>query len=856
MKKFFTLIVLCVFSIGTIHAKITWSLSDDGTLTISGTNMPDYEYHGAPWYSKLEKIKKVVINDGVTNIGARAFYNCSGLTSITIPNSVTSIGGAAFCDCSSLTSVTIPNSVTSIGAKAFERCTGLTSITIPNSVTSIEEYTFKNCSSITSITIPNSVTSIGEDAFYNCSSLTSVNITDLVSWCKINFNNYASNPFYYAKHLYLNGNEVKKLVIPNGITNIKYLAFSGCSSLTSITIPNSVTSIGSDAFSGCSGLTSINIPNSVTSIGYRAFRGCSGLTSITIPNSVNEIRDYAFYECSGLTSITIPNSVTSIEEGVFARCSRLTSVTIPNSVTSIGKEAFSSCRGLTSVTIPNSVTSIRGRAFQYCSGLTSITIPNSVTNIEDYAFNDCSGLTSISIGVVFQGIKERFKGCSRITSITLLDGVKCIVDNAFKDWSIFTSIAIPKSVTSIGYNAFYGCSGLSSITIPNSVTNIGENAFEGTKWYNSQPDGLVYAGLLLYKYKGTMPANADINIKKGTKGIVTKAFYNCSGLSSITIPNSVTSIENDAFYGCNGLTSVNITDLVSWCKINFNNYESNPLYYAKHLYLNGNEVENLVIPNEITRINNLAFYGCSGLTSVTIPNSVTSIGERSFYDCYNLQSIIIANSTPPSCSGKTTFCCSTENVRNIYDVYNYATLHVPMGSMDVYSSASEWRYFKKIKEDMEINGKVYYAKLSVKQGTTGYTELPVKADETYTIYIGTLGNSKINAVTFNGEDVTDQVKDGYYTTPAIKAKSVLSISYEDINTTNVKEISNPDLKVTGNEGEISITGVEQPTNVEVYTTDGKLVETRGSVYGDTNIQVKEDNLYLVKVGKRAIKIAM
>ena len=179
-----------------------------------------------------------------------------------------------------------------------------------------------------------------------------------------------------------------------------------------------------------------------------------------------------------------------------------------------------------------------------------------------------------------------------------------------------------------------------------------------------------------------------------------------------------------------------------------------------------------------------------------------------------------------------------------------------MGSKEAYSSAHEWRYFNKIKEDMELDGKVYYAKLAVKQGTTGYTEQPVKADETYTIYIGALNNCKINAVTFNGEDVTDQVKDGYYTTPEIKAKSILSISYEDIITTNVKEISNPELKVTGNNGEINISGIVSPTDVEVYTTDGKLVESKGSVYGDTSIQVKENELYIVKVGKRAIKIAM
>ena len=405
----------------------------------------------------------------------------------------------------------------------------------------------------------------------------------------------------------------------------------------------------------------------------------------------------------------------------------------------------------------------------------------------------------------------------KIKKVVIENGVTNIGSYAFSGCSSLISVTIPNSVTSIGILAFYECSGLTSIIIPNSVTSIGVSAFRGTKWYNNQPDGFVYVGSILYNYKGTMPAN--IVIKDGTKNIPASFFRNCSGLTSITIPNSVTSIGDDAFLGCSGLTSI-------------------------------------TIPNSVTSIGNHAFESCYKLKKITIGNSIESIGDYAFYSCYNIQSITIAAPEPPSCANTRTFKCEKGNLHDAYDVYNYATLHVPMGSKEAYSSAYEWRYFPKIKEDMEIDGKVYYAKLSVKQGTTGYTEQPVKADETYTIYIGALGDSKINAVTFNGEDVTDQVKDGYYTTPEIKAKSVLSISYEDINTTNVKEISNPDLKVTGNEDEIKITGIEQPTNVEVYTMDGKLVETRGSAYGDTNIQVKEDNLYVVKVGKRAIKIAM
>ena len=308
----------------------------------------------------------------VTSIGGEAFYDCSGLTSVTIPNSVTSIGWSAFCGCSGLTSVTIPNSVTSIGRWAFEYCNGLISVTIGNSVTSI-----------------------GGEAFYGCSRLTSVHISDIAAWCNIDFGNAYSNPLYYAHHLYLNGEEVKDLIIPNSVTSIGSSAFSGCSGLTSVTIPNSVESIGVCAFYRCSGLTSVTIPNSVTSIGSSAFSGCSGLTSVTIPNSVTSIGGAAFEDCSGLTSVTIPNSVTSIGDYTFYGCSGLTSVTIPNSVTSIGWYAFYECSGLTSVTIPNSVESIGNYAFRGCSGLTSVTIGNSVKSIGEEAFANCSDILDV-----------------------------------------------------------------------------------------------------------------------------------------------------------------------------------------------------------------------------------------------------------------------------------------------------------------------------------------------------------------------------------------------------------------------------------------------------------------------------
>jgi len=265
-------------------------------------------YKNSAYYSGVIVIPENVVHEGntysVTSIGDKAFYNCSGLTSVTIPNSVTSIGYFAFCECKKLTSVTIPNSVTSIGNYAFDSCSGLTSVTIGSGVTNIGISAFRYCSGLTSVTIPNSVTSIGDYAFFECEKLTSV-------------------------------------TIPNSVTSIGNYAFWYCSGLTSVTIPNSVTSIGDFAFYECKKLTSVTIPNSVTYIGGSAFENCSRLTSVTIPNSVTSIGSYAFYNCSGLTSITIPNSVTSIGDNAFDGVDIPTVISlIENPFTITGKTSF------------------------------------------------------------------------------------------------------------------------------------------------------------------------------------------------------------------------------------------------------------------------------------------------------------------------------------------------------------------------------------------------------------------------------------------------------------------------------------------------------------------------------------
>ena len=493
--------------------------------------------------------------------------------------------------------------------------------------------------SVTYNSVTYSVTSIGDYAFSGCSGLTSV-------------------------------------TIPNSVTSIGYWAFYDCRSLTSVTIPNSFTSIGKSAFYGCSGLTSVTIPNSVTSIGNYAFSFCTGLTSVTIPNSVTSIGDHAFYNCSGLTSplynahvfaymptsysgaYTIPDGIESIAGSAFINCNRLTSVTIPNSVTSIGSSAFNGCSGLTSVTIPNSVTSIGDYTFSGCSGLTSVTIPNSVTSIGSGAFQNCSGLTSVTIP-------------NSVTSIGVY---------AFKNCSNLTSVTIPNSVTNIGYGAFMECSGLTSVIWnAKNCFDFGSSSYAPFNNINSQitsftfgeevehipaylcfqmfnltsvtiPNSVTSIGSSAFRNCSSL---TSVTIPNSVTSIGSSAFRNCSSLTSVTIPNSVTSIGEWAFYGCSGLTSVTIPNSVT--SIGESVFEdcsgltsvtipNSVTSIGNYAFYNCTGLTSVTIPNSVTSIGNSAFSSCSGLTSVTIPSSVTSIGESAFWDCSGLTSVTIGNS--------------------------------------------------------------------------------------------------------------------------------------------------------------------------------------------------------------------
>ena len=673
-------------------------------------------------------IKSFKIQKNVINIGNYAFYGCSGLKEIAIPSNITTIGNSAFLNCTGLTKVITDNlsswcSIRFADASANplyyakhlynDEGTEITKVTIPDNITAIGNYQFYNGIKITSADIPNSIKSIGTSAFYGCNAIKTIYIdsNDLLS-TKYSTTSNLSSVF---------GKQITHCIIGENVRNISNYAFWGCTMLDSVTIKNSeiiaaaytssqnfstifgnqvkkyilgdnVTSIGVYAFYNCSKLESINISNTTTEIGKNAFSGCKSISSLCLPENLTYIGEYAFSSCTGLKSVCFSNAKINFGSYAFSGCDNITKVKItdlsswcgmnfanydanplyyakhiynnddseivevvfPENTLAINDYLFYNAKGITSITIPDNIQSIGTNAFTGCSGINIITINSNIIASQPYStttnFATIFGnqVRNYIIGDNVTSIGDyAFYGCNAMNTISLPDGLTTIGNNTFKNCTALSDVTIPKNVEEIGNSAFNGCNILSIVTI-NSKSIISKTYYST---YNLQ----TIFGNQVKKYV----LGADINIigdyaffnctgieslyiPNNVTTFGNYAFYGCSGLKSINIPSSITTIGIDTFYGCTGLTKVITGSISEWCNVTFKTASSNPLYYAKHLYSDENtEITKVQIPTNLTNIGKYLFYNACGITTLVIPSGIKSIGESAFYGCENLADVSI-----------------------------------------------------------------------------------------------------------------------------------------------------------------------------------------------------------------------
>ncbi len=529
------------------------------------------------------------------------------------------------CNTSAEGYITIPSyinglEVAEIGNNAFAGCTGITHIDMKHTnITKIGDAAFEGCTSLYGVYLSDYINYISVNAFLNCMSLSYIDISDLSVWCGIEFYDMYSNPLYYGGTLYISGTEIKDIVIPDGVAEIKNYAFYGMD-IDSLTIPPSLKKVGASIISEFCRID-LKVPSleQICSIEYNNW------------NCLGRINDL-YVDGVKTTDIIFPEGVTHIPERLFSEFSSLTSVTFPETVLSIGESAFYYCPNLQKVVIEGSETVVAAYAFLSCTLLDTIIIPETAEFVGYNAFYNTMWYNSQPDGCIYIGNWLcGYKGnTSYVSLLAIKDGTIGISPMFFsygegKDDETLTTLYIPDSLEYIGNNAFEGCLDLKNIEFGNGIKYVGTHAFYNTAWYDSLSDGATYIGNILYKYKDDT-ANTQFDIRNGTTIIANGAFENCENLVTVTMTDSVTDIGDYAFAGCINLENISLSNNLT--RIN------------ESVFGSCTSLSSIKLPDSIESIGECAFY-CSGLKSITLPDSIRTIENDAYASCDNLSGTIV-----------------------------------------------------------------------------------------------------------------------------------------------------------------------------------------------------------------------
>ena len=733
----------CISLKGVVIPDTITYISDysfSGCSSLESINIPTgVTTIGRSAFEGCAALKNITVPAGATAIGIRAFCECTSLESIVIPNGPEIIMTETFLNCTSLKSVYIPNSVWQIQEAVFKGCASLETLSIPfigrfnvsnnasaqrvfgyifgydefNSESGAtyegdgiyqysvgsKDYYYLIPASLRNVIITNaSENNIVMQSFHNCSMLESVVVEPL----NANISEWAFGGCTNIKHMTIpikalsnqefkalfwtgvspvlesitiNGDgqtyrstfeegceSVKTIIFTGTMSMINNRTFNNCTSLETVVLPDGITSIGFLAFHDCSSLESIVIPDSVTSIAYNAFEGCTSLEYVKMSSTLETLEYGAFKNCTSLKNIVLPSTLTVIPYNTFLNCSSLESIVIPDSVTSIGYSAFEGCSSLEYAVLPNNAayTTIAGSLFKDCSSLNAVNIPNSVTDIDIAAFYGCSSLVSVEIpNSVTEMGKGMLDGCTSLETLSIpfvgqgnysindsnsaANTTYCRMNYLFDvDYTKDNTPKIPTSLKTIiitGNNyelyewAFEGCNNVKSVTFAGNIEWL-DKALVGcpsleylklpsTYKYNNETttQSVTIGGL----FNSSIPLTLKTIVISGGEYIANRTFYYCSNVEEIVLPEGITSIGELAFGNCTSLSSI-------------------------------------TIPNGVTSIGTQSFYGCSQLEDVVIPNGVTSIGEQAFINCTSFRSIVLPTSVTSIGFGAYDGCRNVEKV--------------------------------------------------------------------------------------------------------------------------------------------------------------------------------------------------